>query len=28
MKKIASQAILSLLRKDITKMDNTGSLSH
>jgi hypothetical protein len=26
--KVASQAIVSLLRKDITKMDNTGSLSH
>lgn len=28
MKKVASQAIVSRLRKDITKMDNTGSLSH
>ena len=28
MRKVASQAIVSLLRKDITKMDKTGSLSH
>ena len=28
MKKVASQTIVSLLRKDITKMDKTVSLSH